>query len=89
MSERTAESATDRVRRFLAARDGYFPIDVLAVVTRTGDCLLASDLRALVDALARVEALADEWDHDIAELHASARGDGDKVRRCRDLACAG
>lgn len=41
--------AADRVRRFLEAREGYFPIDVLAVVTRTGDRLLASDLRALVE----------------------------------------
>ena len=54
-----SHDAADRVRRFLDARDGYFPIDVLAVVSRTGDRLLASDLRALVEALARVEALAD------------------------------
>lgn len=41
--------AIDRVRRFLDAREGQFPIDVLAVVTRTGDRLLVSDLRALVN----------------------------------------
>lgn len=48
MSEDIHE-AIDRVRRFLDAREGHFPIDVLAVVTRTGDRLLASDLRALVE----------------------------------------
>lgn len=51
--------AADRTRRFLDARAGHFPIDVLAVLTRTGDRLLASDLRALVEALAKVRALAD------------------------------
>lgn len=74
-----SSDATARVRRFLDARDGYFPIDVLAVVTRTGDRLLASDLRTLLDELARVEALADEWDHDITELRDSARRHGDMV----------
>lgn len=73
------EQATDRVRRFLDARDGYFPIDAIAVVTRTGDRLLVSDLRALVDALTQVEELADEWDRDIAELRESARRNGDMV----------
>ena len=47
----TTRRAAARVRRFLDARDGYFPIDVLAVVTRTGDRLLVSDLRELVEAL--------------------------------------
>lgn len=63
----TLRRAATRVRRFLDERQrpqlfaprGFFPIDVLAVLTRTGDRLLASDLRTLLDALARVEALAD------------------------------
>lgn len=65
MSELT--DALERVQRFLDERErptpyapqGFLPIDFLSEITRTGDRLLASDLRTLLAALARVEALAD------------------------------
>lgn len=42
------QSSANRVRRFLDEYErprGFLPVDVLAVLTRTGDRLLASDLR--------------------------------------------
>lgn len=65
MNELTA--AAERVRRFLDERErptpfapqGYLPVNHLGTITRTGDRLLASDLRAILAAVEQAAKLAD------------------------------
>lgn len=79
----SALTPAERIRRFLDeyarpmpfAPEGFLPVDWIATITRTGDTLLVSDLRAVLDAL---DAATDR------ERRAEARGAVQALREAAD-----